>query len=268
MKELIKKTLPSPLIRVARKATRAKISRKKPLITSYSGEDFSVLQCCIAYNKYGGFCIPLKSYHRPAAQKVMSGKVYEQETIDYLVKSVTKAGDIIHAGTYFGDFLPALSSACTDGAKIWAFEPNPENYRCATITISINNLQNVDLTNAGLGSERGTFYMRVLDEGGRALGGASHFIGDEIENKNQLTEVEIVKIDDAVPSNRQVSILQLDVEGFEKYALMGAISTIERNKPLLMLENLPEESWLSDNIFQFGYKVIGDINGNTILYPE
>jgi len=221
MKHLLKKVLPNPLIRVAQKVIGVSKQRKKPLLTLYSGEDSSVLQCCIAYNKYGGFCIPLASHHRPAAQKVLSGKVYEQETIDYIVRNVARGGDIIHAGTYFGDFLPALSRACTDGGKVWAFEPNPENYRCATITKSINHLKNVELTNAGLGSKKGTLYMRVLDEGGRALGGASHFVGAEIENNHQLSEVEIVKVDDAVASNRQVSILQLDVEGFEKSALMG-----------------------------------------------
>jgi hypothetical protein len=38
--------------------------------------------------------------------------------------------DIVPAGAYFGDFLPALSN-CGDDVGVWAFEPNVENYTCA-----------------------------------------------------------------------------------------------------------------------------------------
>ena len=65
-------------------------------------------------------------------------------------------GDLVHAGTYFGDFIPALSRVCAPDAKVWAFEPNPENYRCALITTTLNNLHNVEIKNAGLGSQEGS----------------------------------------------------------------------------------------------------------------
>ena len=251
MKQFVKEALPVPLIRVAQKIIGKSIERKNPLLTLYSGDEPSVLQCCIAYNKFGGYCVPLSSNHRPAAQKILSGDVYEQETIDYIVNNY-KGGDIIHAGTYFGDFLPALSRACAN-AKVWAFEPNPENYRCALITTFINDLRNVELTNAGLGSEKGLAQMMVSDETGRSLGGGSRLVEAAYEqNNNHFTVVKVVKIDDVVPVDREIATLQLDVEGFEKSALIGAISIIKRNRPILIFENLPEEDWLAENIFQLG----------------
>lgn len=268
MKELVKKTLPTPLIRMAQKLINKSEQRKNPLVTQYSGDANSVLQCCIAYNKFGGYCIPLSSHHRPAARKILSGDVYEAETIEYIVTNC-RDGDIIHAGTYFGDFLPALSRACSADAKVWAFEPNPENYRCALITKLINDLSNVELTNTGLGSEKGSFHMMVSDETGRSLGGGSRLVEvDDTKNNGQFISVEIFRIDDVVPLDRKIAILQLDVEGFEKSALLGAIETIKRNNPILILENLPEKDWLADNILQLGYKSVGKVCGNTILSME
>lgn len=195
----------------------------------------------------------------------MSGGIWEPDTIEFMVNH-SGNGDIVHAGTYFGDFIPALSRACVNGATLWAFEPNPENYRCARITVEINNLKNVEIKNAGLGAQTGSFFMKAFDESGRALGGGSHLVIEANKNsREKLIEVDIIKLDDVLPSGREVAIIQLDVEGFEQAALIGAMETIKRYKPILILENLPEHGWLSENILSRGYQVTGKLHGNTIL---
>jgi FkbM family methyltransferase len=230
---------------------------------SYQGNSDSVLQCCIAYNKYGGYCVPLSSRHRPAAKKILAGEVWEPGTIEFLM-SHCEDGDIVHAGTFFGDFLPALSQSVALGAKVWAFEPNPENYRCALITTYINGLQNImELMNAGLGERQGSLSMLTADADGRSLGGSSRIVEKSCEESSII--VQIVTVDEIVPSDRKVSIIQLDIEGFEKPALSGALTTIRRCRPIIILETLPEESWLSENILQLGYRIVGTLHGNTVL---
>jgi FkbM family methyltransferase len=243
-------------------------SRGYPLVTTSGSKFGSVLQCSIAYNKYGGYCVPLSSSHRPAAKKVLSGDIWEPKTIEFLT-SRCGAGDIVHAGTFFGDFLPALSKALAQGSRVWAFEPNPENYRCAFMTTYINGLQNVELINAGLGECRGSLRMIVSDTDGISLGGASRIVreADEDRIEGSIT-VEVVTVDEVIPSDRKISIIQLDVEGFEKPALAGALKSIRRCKPILILESLPDEDWLSTNLLQLGYSIAGKAHDNTILICE
>lgn len=268
MKSIVKRVVPTPMIRLAQAALRKLRHRNHPLRTRYSGQDNSVLQGCIAYNELGGYCVPSSSRHRPAARAIFSGQVWEPETIDFM-SAHCKGGDIVHAGTYFGDFLPALSRACGTDGKVWAFEPNPENYRCASITIMLNHLQNVQLRNAGLGSEASRRSMMVFDEQGRSLGGGSTILTDGSQaNDRQCASVEIVRVDDAVPSDRRVAILQLDVEGFEQWALTGAMETMKRSKPILILEILPDMKWLAENILCLGYRIDGKVHRNTILRME
>jgi FkbM family methyltransferase len=226
-----------------------------------------VLQCCIAYNEHGGYCVPLSSRHRRAAQMVLSGRVYEVETIRFLASHCGE-GDVIHAGTYFGDFLPALCRACP-AQKLWAFEPNFENYQCALVTVLINGLQNVELLNTALGEQQGFRAMLVADSDGRALGGASRILAQGSENIPGRTEmVPISTIDEVVPSNRKVSIMHLDVEGYERQVLAGAVKTIQRCLPIIVLETLPEEEWLHDSILCFGYHVSQKVDANTVLTPH
>jgi FkbM family methyltransferase len=262
---MLKKMIPRPLIRIARKCIEKIIYRNRPKNSSYTCSAESVLQCVISYNKYGGYCVPLTSRFRPAAQKILSGNIWESETIGYITSHCMN-GDIIHAGTYFGDFLPALSRSCATEAKVWAFEPNPENYRCALITTQINDLRNVQLRNVGLGAQRGSMFIMTSDESGKPLGGASRIIEVPGENaQNHFVQVEMVKIDDIVPADRNISVLQLDVEGFETQALTGAMATILRCRPFIILETLPDVDVLFGKILPKGYRITGKVNNNSIL---
>jgi hypothetical protein len=77
--------------------------------------------------------------------------------------------------------------------------------------------------------------------------------------------VVTVTIDDLVPADCTVSIIQLDVEGHERQALAGALQTIRRCLPILILEKLPDPAWLADSILSLGYHPCGHLHGNTLL---
>ena len=241
--------------------------------------DGSVLRCSIAYNKYGGFCIPLSSRHSSCAHKVLSGGVYESDTVKFLA-SHSGDGDIVHAGTYFGDFLPALSRSIGPDAKVWAFEPNNESYRCAFVTTCINDLKNVKLANMGLGDRKGFLTLMVSNAKGTALGGNSRILkwdkeaecyrdyNNVVITSDRTETIRIGKLDDVIPLDRMVSLIHLDVEGHEKQALIGALKTIQRCLPLIVLETVPTtypgKRWLARNILCHGYRKDGMVNNNTI----
>src|ERR1700678_3814062 len=99
------------------------------------------LKCLIAANVHGTYCVPAASRERPAARAILDGRIWEAETLAFLA-SQCGSGDVVHAGTYFGDFLPALSRAIAEDARVWAFEPSSENFLCAGITLKLNAIGN------------------------------------------------------------------------------------------------------------------------------
>lgn len=272
MKQKIKDLLPNSVIQPLQDAV---VSIKNlPQKRHFQQDVFpnlSVLKCEIAYNRYGAYCVPISSNHRPAAKKVLQHDIYEEDTIEYIRKH-HNGGDIVHAGTYFGDFLPGISSTCSDDQIIWAFEPNPESFHCAQVTILLNRISNVCIKNAGLGENSNVkMLFQTHNKDGIPLGGGSHFSDQASSSQNGGEDIDIVAIDDIIPKDRNVSIIQLDVEGFEEVALKGALETIRRCQPILILEIIPNSTLLTDVFFQkiivgMGYKEQGKLHGNVVYH--
>jgi FkbM family methyltransferase len=215
------------------------------------------LDCVIARNTYGMYCVPRATRHRPACRAVLQSRVWEPETLN-LMRGV--AGDVVHAGTFFGDFLPAL--ATSRAGTVWAFEPNRESYRCAHITVDLNELQNVTLRHGALSGEPGVGSLATTNPAGRLSGGGSRLTVNPLDGVS-VEPVPLVTVDEVVPESRDVGLVELDVEGHEQQALLGALRTIERCRPILILESLPAEDWLREHLPD--YQVTDVVNGNKVL---
>jgi len=212
--------------------------------------------------------VPRASLHRPVAQWTVESKVSERATLELLSASDSSA-DIVHAGTYFGDFLPALSKSRGEGALVWAFEPSREHHRCAQITIELNGLENVVLAHAGLSAQPASALLATADSKGLPLGGTSHVVVDPARVRWWDTEeVQLVTLDDAIDPDRRVATIHLDVEKHEQQALEGALELITRWRPLLVLETLPSQEWLDERLEPLGYRSKGRVDLNYVLACE
>lgn len=227
-----------------------------------------------SYNEYGNYCVPVDSKDKPAARKILKHEVYEPKTIEFMINNCGD-GDIIHAGAYFGDFLPALSKAIHEKAFVWAFEPNKINHFCAKKTMDLNYIENVNLFFGALGTYDDFMqrpFLQILDDKGSSLGGMSRVVNDS--NYCQKFDKPSFYVIDGMPIiHHNVSIIQLDVEGYEKNVLMGAIETINKHKPIIILEEWPDsvllkDEWFNENILSLGYKNCGNIHENVVFSTE
>ena len=226
--------LPEPIIRLVVFLKGSGI-RKHPKYTNDSVDCSD--NCTVAVNEYGTFCTPKKYLTDEPVQAVYRGEQYEAKTVSRL-KSIGIDGDIIHAGAYFGDLLPAFSSLLGNGYIIWAFEPNPISFRCATMTIKLNDLRNVNLFNFGLG-QKNTEGNLLTANSEKELGGTTRLTDTRSTN---TIDVPIKKLDDTIPDNRPISLIHLDVEGYEEKVISGAENLINKYKPIIIIEYRGQET--------------------------
>jgi FkbM family methyltransferase len=204
----------------------------------------------------GSFFVPKYGEHRPASKAVLNGRFYEPKTHSIIAELLKiRPGNIVHAGTFFGDMLPSFSRACSE--TVYAFEPVLENYVLAKLCVEQNELENVLIQNAGLSS---SIKVARVDTGVQQ--GAHRGGGSKISDSGQFTA--LVTIDSLGISN--LSVIQLDVEGHELEALRGAVETIRANQPLILIEDN------NDNCQEFlhsvEYQYVGKIPGLRIWKAE
>ena len=215
----------------------------------------------ICKNKYGTFIVP-KEHKRPVTHALRNGKVYEPNTIEFIRKNYDNK-NIVTAGTYIGDFLPAFHNI----PKVFAFEPVTENYIYANLNKNLNNLDNVTLENLCL-SNINTKQNMVTHINNVPCGGGSSIIQiDSLSENKRTEEVTSIKLDDYLNHNRSpISIIQLDVEGHETQVIEGGIKTIEKNKPIIIIESKPKK-YIKNKLFELGYSYHHTkLHHNTILY--
>ena len=171
-------------------------------------------------------------------------------------------GTVVHAGAFFGDFLPALSKHCK---KVRAFEPNTLNFQAAQETCRMNDLQNVILKHAALGHHFNSVMLEIETADGKKLGGGSKIV-TETDKANEL--VPQTTIDKEVDEHEHVSIIQLDVEGYELLALRGARKTILRCRPIVILELLQDKDFVFEVMNHLGYELANfKLHENFVFLP-
>ena len=122
--------------------------------------------------------------------------------------------------------------------KIWIFEPIEENYRKLQSLSSENN--NFIIIPKAAGNKKGKTTLNIASR----ITSSSLFalnpdkdskFFSEILKTEETKEIEITTLDDALPKDKHISILKLDVQGYELEVLKGA-SEVLTNIILIILE--------------------------------
>lgn len=120
--------------------------------------------------------------------------------------------------------------------KVYAFEPDRDNYLTCKKKIESNGWHHVNLVNAGLWSEE--TYAKLENTG---TAGA-HIVE---AGREEIDHVRVVSLDSFVDGKDKVSFIKLDIEGAELEALQGAKRIIMEHKPKLAvcLYHKKEDYW-------------------------
>jgi len=226
----------------------------------------------IINSKYGKIAVPTGYGWRHSnglVDNVQKKGIYEPQTVNFIKNNINNKS-IVHCGAAFGDMLPAFSQFTEK--TVYAYEANPLAAFCARKTIDINQLHNVNLTEIGLGDKETKVDFIYEYENGMALVGGSRFVDSKVPKKwdpkvrwkNAKTlKIQIKKLDDIL--NDEISIIHLDVEGYETKVLEGAMNLIQTWNPILILEEVDaRDEMMRNNILPLGYKLINTLNRNTI----
>ena len=164
---------------------------------------------------------PIKSY-------MEDGYVWEPHVVADIEQHVVPGSVALDVGAYIGTHALLMGRLAGPAGRVYALEPQRKVFRELHHNVQLNGLGDIVVplryalgaTNAivELDAPRSGIY-----EGGVAVGTG----GDRVE----MRTLDSFGFDN-------VSLVKIDVEGFEDAVLAGAVETIRANKPVILIEIL------------------------------
>jgi FkbM family methyltransferase len=160
-------------------------------------------------------------------QASWDGQQVSINLVNHIIPHVKEKNIMVQAG---GNCGLLLSTFVSHFKTIYTFEPDPVNFYCLNQNVTSPNVIKMQ---GCLGNDTTPVNVQHLDRINRL-----HDIGGVHISGSGLTPV--FKIDDLnLPG---CDLIQLDIEGYELEAILGAMKTIEKYKPVLCVEFM--DRWL------------------------
>lgn len=170
----------------------------------------------------------------------------EPEIVQYFQVENGKSFVDIGANIGFYTRMMALRGVC-----VYAFEPSPKTYK--VLQASVKYLWNVQAFNFALGDENIDAKTLYLHPENSPING---FILSPDNERFERITVKVRMLDNFKLTN--VGLIKIDTEGYEYPILKGALETLRREKPRMIIE-MHEPLWRNDTLIasllqQLGYK--------------
>ena len=153
-------------------------------------------------------------------------------------KSISSLHTLVDVGANYGEWIEDTLRLATPN-KVFAFEPDPTALN--VIRPKYNRSEHVQIVEAAVGAEEGTVSFNVA--GSNKLSSVltpSERLREMYSDDagiNESVEVRMVSLDSELKEEEEISILKIDVQGYELEVIRGAEETLQKTEFVLIEAN-------------------------------
>lgn len=179
--------------------------------------------------------------------------LYELAKMEIFKRCLSPGMKVADVGSNRGYFALLAAKYVGSTGRVWAFEPDPDNFRWLRESVRENSYDHLEIHRLALWNKN----ERLPLFRGRKSGWSSLKPGEE--SMDEATSVRARTLDDFV-SDREIEgldFMKIDVEGAEEEVLSGASRVLDTWKPLLSMdlhEGVDREA-LHDLLVDRGYRI-------------
>jgi FkbM family methyltransferase len=173
-----------------------------------------------------GFSLFLPHDDKVSTPIMYHSKIWEEVETNILQKEIKQGDVVVDVGAYVGYYTVLLTMLVGPKGKVYAFEPEPENFAFLNKNVGFNDAKAVVYKSA-VGETTGTteLYIDAENKG-------DHRIYDSKDGRDVII-VSKVKLDSIIKP--PINFLKLDVQGSETLVLRGAKNLIANSPNLKVL---------------------------------
>ena len=190
-------------------------------------------------------------------------RMFHPEIMGWIENHIHSDSTFIDIGSNIGIYSIYIAKKYKNTHTI-SVEAHPEVFGLLKENKNLNNIDNIDVVNLAASNVDGDILkMSSLVEPIKEFRGnfGDNRIGDGSLN------VASVRVD-SISIEKPVSVIKIDVQGYDYYALLGCENIIKKYKPVIIIEweqeMIPDKnvnfSHLENYMNKFGYKLIKSYN--------
>jgi FkbM family methyltransferase len=177
---------------------------------------------------------------------------YERHVVDTIAAYVKTNAVAYDVGANAGYLTLVLAKLVGPQGKVFAFEPDPKNFKALESNLERNAMAQVTAVAKAVSSESGTVTFASYEY---SLVG--HIAGENTPGDAKLHQVAAISLDDFifVENQPQPSFIKIDVEGAEEQVLRGATRVLQEVRPVILAEVRSGTTWqvVSELMKQYNY---------------
>jgi FkbM family methyltransferase len=150
---------------------------------------------------------------------------------------------VVDIGANIGYYTLIAARLVGKKGTVYAFEPEPSNYKLLCENIAINGYANIVPIQKAVSNTSGKAKLYV----DKAIGDVSSFAKDNVltHSKNvDCLEVETITLDDffeRTVGDDRIDLMKIDVEGAEELVIDGAERVLRNNRLKIFMEFMPDQ---------------------------
>lgn len=184
---------------------------------------------------------------------------YEKEILGELDEYFPENATILDVGANIGNHSLYWCSK-KSAKKVYAFEPIQNTFSILKKNVEINGLEDkISLFNMGVGEKSTQGKIKVFRTAN---------IGSTSIEESESGDLKIVALDELEElKDMKIDFIKIDVEGFEIFALKGALQLIQKNRPDIFIETFASNYAEVDQILKnAGYTQVKAFDDDNYLY--
>jgi FkbM family methyltransferase len=189
-----------------------------------------------------------------------------------LASMLPEGSTVVDMGANFGLYTLAMARACAPrGCTLHAFEAQRVIAYMVCGTLALNSVENALVHHLAVGAGPGEIdipkfdYRQVSSYGSVEFGESQkEFIGQPRQPSTE--KVRQVSLDSMYLT--KVRLMKIDIEGMEEAALQGAKTTIERDRPLCLVEWIKSDKTALVAFFKQRNYTVLDYGMNILCLPS
>lgn len=198
--------------------------------------------------KYLGWSIPINDQFVKKHLKQFPINKYQKNVVNFVEQLNLGRMLAIDIGANIGTKSLQFSKIFKN---VVSFEPVTVNFKCLTENCLYED--NIKIYNVGLSNRNGTAIIQLSSEFSNHYGA---FSIDKFIDRTDNAHSEKINIECLDNYNLSPDLIKVDTESHEIYVLLGALETIKRSHPVLILEHsVKTVNPIEEILIPMGYKI-------------